>query len=153
MIGLTVDQAKGLFFDRDAVLSATNRAERNVFRTFGGTVRKIARRSIKKRKKASAPGQPPSSHVGLLKDKLFFMYEPVQHSVVIGPIRLRTRLTPEGKTVPQVLEEGGKQSLLFWNGRRFDRRPIEIAPRPYMKRAFDIALPEVPDMWRDSVRP
>jgi len=66
MIGVTIDQAKGMFFDRKAVTSAVDRTERRVLSRFGAFVRRGAKSSIRKRKRAAEAGMPPSSHTGLL---------------------------------------------------------------------------------------
>ena len=82
MIGLRIDRVKGLFFDSKKVVNATTRAERKVLSRFGAYVRRSARSSIRKRKKVSEPGKPPSSHTGLLKRFIFFAYDPGRKSVV-----------------------------------------------------------------------
>ncbi len=64
MIGMRVD--KRMFFDRKRVVDATDRATRRVLSKFGAFVRQTARRSIRRRRSVSQPGQPPSSHTGLL---------------------------------------------------------------------------------------
>ena len=84
-IGMKLNQAKGLFFDRQPVLNAVSRSERRVLSKFGAFVRRGARSSIRKRKSVSEPGSPPSSHTGLLRKMIFFVYEPARASVVIGP--------------------------------------------------------------------
>lgn len=60
-----LEAAKGNFFDRKAVLAAVDKATLRVLSKFGAFVRRRAKSSIRKRKKASPPGQPPSSHSGL----------------------------------------------------------------------------------------
>jgi len=64
MIGMKFKQ---MFFTSKAVLSATDRATRRVVSRFGAYVRRAAKSSIRKRKRISCPGKPPSSHTGLLK--------------------------------------------------------------------------------------
>ena len=90
MIVMTSDQAKGMFFDRKVVTNAVDRAARRVLSRFGAFVRRGARSSIRKRKRVAEPGMPPSSHTGLLKRNIFFLYEPHHSSVVIGPTLLGT---------------------------------------------------------------
>lgn len=143
MIGMRLNQAKGLFFDRPAVKNAVDRAERKVLTKFGAFVRRGARSSIRKRKAVSQPGSPPSSHVGLLKQNIFFVYEPNRSSVVIGPI-----LLGKGTDAPALLEHGGKVT------RRIRNRRVRMTyrPRPYMGPAFEREKPKLPAMWRDSVR-
>jgi len=50
-----------MFFDSKKVVSATDRATRRVLSRFGAFVRRTAKQSIRKRKKVSQPGSPPSS--------------------------------------------------------------------------------------------
>jgi len=159
MIGFRIDQAKGLFFDRQVVLDATTKTERQALSKFGAFVRTRAQTSLRRRKKASRPGRPPSSHVGLLKSKLFFAFDPSAHSVVIGPARLngttsQRRLDPKSKTVPELLEHGGPARLSLFDpgGGRRATRSIFVQPRPFMQPAFDAELPNAADLWRDSLK-
>lgn len=113
MIGFNFGTAKSLFFDRQVVLDSMDKAERKVLSKFGAFVRKRARTSIRKRKKPSAPGTPPSSHVGSLRRGILFAFEPEQHTVVIGPLFFpkgtgkRTGVIQRSHTVPEILEYGG----------------------------------------------
>ena len=144
MIGMKINQAKGLFFDRTAVTSATDRAQRKVLSRFGAFVRQGARTSIRKRRAISQPGSPPSSHTGLLRRNIFFVYEPIRSSVIIGPILLNGT----SGEAPALLEHGG-QTI----GRRRKKRVrMTYRPRPYMGPAFEREKPKLPAMWRDSVR-
>ena len=80
-----------LMFNTKAIRNHVDRATRKVLSKFGAFVRQTAKRSIRKRKSASPPGSPPSSHIGLLKRFIWFGYEPNKRSVVIGPARLSIR--------------------------------------------------------------
>lgn len=75
-----------LFFDGKKVMNAVDKAARNALSRFGAFVRQRARSLIRSRKRASLPGEPPSSHTGYLKNNIFFSYEPASQSVVIGPV-------------------------------------------------------------------
>src|SRR5690606_28852572 len=101
MIGFEITR---LFFDRKAVTSRVDRATRRVLSRFGAFVRRTARSSIRKRKRTSEPGKPPSSHTGMLKKFIFFGYDPRRDSVVIGPVRLSQKGRGEA---PSLLEYGG----------------------------------------------
>jgi hypothetical protein len=145
---------KKLFFDRSAVRSKLDAATRRVLSKFGAYVRRTARSSIRKRKKASAPGSPPSSHTGLLKKFIFFGYEPSHRSVVIGPVRLSQKGRGEA---PSLLEYGGSTkvehrgpSATLRTGKRMKK--ARIRPRPFMGPAFEAEQPKLPAMWRDSLR-
>jgi len=103
-------------------------------------VRTTARSSIRRRKVVSRPGQPPSSHTGLLKRFIFFGYDPARHSVVIGPVALARS---DGKA-PSLLEHGGMS--------RRAGRAVRYRRRPFMGPAMTKELPGLPKLWRDSVR-
>jgi len=142
MIGFDI---KRMFFDRQAVISKVDAATRRVLSKFGAFVRRSAKSSIRKRKKAAPPGQPPSSHTGLLKKFIFFGYDADRRSVVIGP----TRLNQKGRgEAPPLLEYGGKATLV----RRGKKKRVTYQARPYMGPAFEKEKPQLPAMWRGSVR-
>jgi len=139
---------KQMFFDRKAVTGAVDRATRKVLSRFGAFVRTGARHSIRKRKRASAPGEPPSSHTGLLRNFIFFGYDRDRRSVVIGPQRLNQKIGD----APQALEYGGPSTVVEGlRGRRRKRR-INIAARPFMGPAFEREKPKLPAMWANSVK-
>lgn len=131
------------FFDRTAVINAVDRAERRVLSRFGAFVRRGARSSIRRRKSVSQPGSPPSSHTGLLKRNIFFVYERQRSNVVIGPILLN-----KGTEAPAILEHGGAVT----QRRRKKRVRVTYRPRPFMGPAFEREKPKLPQMWRDSIR-
>ena len=137
-------RVKQLFFDRQAVMNAMDKATRRVLSRFGAFVRSTARRSIRKRKRPSLPGQPPSSHQGHLKRFLFFSYDPAARSVVIGPVKLGSK---KGST-PEVLEYGG----VSVNRRKGKTTRSVISARPYMGPAFKKEESKLAGLWRDSVR-
>jgi len=134
-----------LFFDKKAVRDKVDAGTRRVLSKFGAFVRRTARSSIRKRKKTSSPGSPPSSHIGLLKKFIFFGYEPAKRSVVIGPVRLSQKGRGEA---PSLLEYGGSTKVEH----RGKRKRAKVRPRPFMGLAFEKEQPKLPAMWRDSVR-
>lgn len=136
-----------LFFDRRAVLGRVDAAARAALSRFGAYVRQVARTSIRFRHRASAPGQPPSSHMGLLRRFIFFSYEPEKRSVIIGPARLNQKVG----NAPQALEYGGRsEDMVGLRGQR-RRRSLYIRARPYMGPAFEKVKPQLPDLWAGSV--
>jgi len=145
MIGFEV---KRMFFDSKTVRQKTDKATRRVLSRFGAFVRQTAKRSIRKRKKPSQPGKPPSSHLGLLKKFIFFGFDVVRRSVVIGPMRL----TQKGRgEAPSVLEYGGVVTMRA--GRREGKRKkAHIRPRPFMGPAMEKEQQQLPALWRDSVK-
>src|SRR5690242_12299768 len=82
---------RDLFFDRKAVVDATTVAERKALSRIGAFVRRRARSSLRRRKRVSRPGEPPSVHskddTANLKN-ILFAYEPSHRRVVIGPVGL-----------------------------------------------------------------
>ena len=148
MIGYRIDKMKGLFFDSARVVAATSRAERKVLSRFGAFVRRGARSSIRKRKAVSKPGQPPSSHAGLLKKFIFFAYEPNKQSVVIGPARLNKTT---GDALP-ALEYGGRTKIVARRRQNRKVRTISIQARPFMGPAFEREKPKLPALWAGSVK-
>jgi len=129
-----------MFFDKKAVRDKVDAGTRRVLSKFGAFVRRTARSSIRKRKRTSRPGQPPSSHTGLLKRFIFFGYDPRKESVVIGPVRLSQKGRGEA---PALLEHGGTGKV--------QKKRVRYKPRPYMGPAFEKEQPKLPAMWRDSV--
>jgi hypothetical protein len=147
MIGLK--EMKGSFFDAPKVVRAVDKATRRVLSKFGAYVRTAAKSSIRKRKKASAAGCPPSSHTGLLKKFIFFGYDTATRSVVIGPIRLNST---DG-TAPAALEYGGMTRIT--TRRKGPRITVsaKIVSRPFMHPALQKELPKLPATWADSIKP
>ena len=147
MIGMV---CKKMFFDRKAVLGRVDKATRRVLSRFGAFVRTGARSSIRRRKKVSEPGKPPSSHSGDLKRRIYFGYDRVRESVVIGPARLNQKIG----NAPQALERGGV-SIVAEGPRRQSRRRkrrVMIRARPFMGPAFEREKPKLPAMWANSVK-
>lgn len=144
MIGIRADQAKGMFFDQAKVKRAAGRAQARVFARFGAYVRRRARQSIRKRRRISKPGEPPSSHTGALKRFIYFVYDRAQQSVIVGPVLL------PGKPgdAPEALEYGGRSATIE-DGKRAS---MIIQPRPFMEPAFEEEQPKLPGMWRDAIR-
>jgi hypothetical protein len=150
---LKLDAMKGMFFDRAAVMKAADAGTRKVLSKFGAFVRTSAKSSIRKRRRASEPGMPPSSHTGLLKKFIFFGYDASKKSVVIGP----TLLNGKAGTAPEALEYGGTAVLMVRKqgmtrkGQR-EKKVIQIKKRPYMQPAFDKNLPQLPSLWANSIK-
>ena len=152
MISMVVKQ---MFFDRKAVTNSTDRASRRVLSRFGAFVRTAARSSIRTRRRISAPGQPPSSHLGLLKKLIYFGFDPGRQSVVIGPTLLHQK---NRGGAPELLEYGGTAHrdsvFLDYKNRTVTRRSgrVKYRPRPYMTPAFNREKVKLPALWQASVK-
>lgn len=138
---------KSMFFDRAKIIRAVSRAKRQVLSKAGAFIRQRARSSIRKRKGTSRPGEPPSSHTGLLRRFILFGYDRRSDSVVVGAVGFRR------STAPNVLEFGGRTTVE--SGRRAKRRRsrvVRIAARPYMRPALEKEKSNLPALWRNSVK-
>lgn len=149
------------FFDRRAVLGATDAASRRNLSRFGAFARTAARSRIRYRDAISAPGSSPSAHrtmtrpqarrgpgktqgVSPLREYLFFAFDTHTRSVVIGPARLAGKLG----NAPEALEYGTTSTVRDGES----TRTVRIRARPYMAPAFEQAKHELPSIWANSVR-
>lgn len=142
---------KEFFFDRERVRRAMSETKQRVLNHIGGTIRKIARHSIRPRNNynlASPPGKPPYSHRGLLRKLILYGYDRSSDSVVIGPVGFTN------SNVPNVLEFGGMSTRTNWDSgsNSVVHKRVRIRPRPYMRPALQEELPKIPYRWRGSVR-
>ena len=161
-------EAKAGFFDRRAVMAATDNATRQVLSKFGAFVQRRAKSSIRapgadrdapkirnaqgrlvfRRLRASKPGDPPFSRTGLLKKFIFFSFDSDRRSVVIGPTLINK---PTG--APETLEYGGTvDAPRWWKQDGKPMRRVRIEKRPYMQPAFDKERKSMPQMWKDAIR-
>lgn len=116
MLNATIETAKSRFFDRAPIDRVVDRQTKKAFSKFGAYVRRKAKGLIRKvgKKGASArPGQPPKSRTGLLKDHIYFAYDPTNKSVVIGPARLENLDRGQSRRTPGLLERGGYVTRLM----------------------------------------
>jgi hypothetical protein len=151
------------FFDRPAIDRALDRKTKRVLTGVGAQVRNAVRWSMKKapararkkyievlkrfaqhqatseeldaarRKTVSRKNEPPFYRIRLLKDRIYFGYEPDTRSVVIGPVRFESSYvkSTQGKTGAELLEEGGMASFNELRGR--GRYQTYVHKRPYME--------------------
>jgi len=134
-----------MFFDRVKIKNKADAATKKRLSKFGAFVRKRARESIRKRKASSKPGQPPSSHTGLLKQFIFFGYDSTRRSVVIGPVVLARKASG----IPEVLEYGGNVTIQWGKARG---KTVFIEARPYMNPAFDEEVGRASSLWVNSIK-
>jgi len=160
--GVNFLRATGRFASEIRKLTlAIDRTERRVLFKMGAYTRKVAKRSIRKRKSKSAAGSPPSSHVGTLRNNIWFAVRP--EKVIIGPSALRFRNIRH-------LEYGGVG--LFYT--TLDDRGLDTAPvrsrvlgssngtfakgrfnsRPFMRPAAAETLKTstLASIWRNALR-
>ena len=159
-------KANLLFFDKPAVTQAVSAAARKQLSKAGAFVRQTAKNSIKsarksKRKKVlsqskrakakraksrekkpservSKPGNPPFSHIGTLKKRIFFAWDAVSQSVVVGPT---ANMRAEA---PKLLEFGGTVT------RR--GKVLNYAARPFMGPALEKNVGLFAGLFHDSIK-
>jgi len=140
-LDLQLAELRAGFFDTESVRRSLDAATRKSLSKFGAFVRTRARSSVRKRKKVSEPGAPPSSHEGSLKRLILFAYDPARKSVVIGPARF------ERGEAPPLLEYGG---TVVRQGRDGPRRLV-YRPRPFIGPAAAAELPRLGDAIRSAI--
>lgn len=175
--GLKPAAFKASFFDRAAVIARVDRGKSKAMARSGALVRTIARRSIRKRKGTSLPGQAPSSHKESghrLRDRIFFAHDATSGGVVIGPEATKHYQNKAGTLqaglATETLEYGGSIGIVEkdfygdgkWvavNHRRRRRtgerrrvRWVRIKPRPYMGPALNKAAPQIATFWKNSIK-
>jgi hypothetical protein len=146
-------EKKQFFFDRQIVIDAVGRAGAKNLSKAGSFIQRSARSSLRRRKKVSPPGEPPSVHtkdrVATLKN-IWFVFEPRQRSVVVGPLKLNgSRLEGSNRsTVPALHELGGFAVVTS----RKQKRRAKYARRPFMGPAMERELPKFVGLWANSVK-
>jgi len=137
---------KGLFFDRQRITAALNKARRRALGRAGACVRTVAKRSIRKRKKSSAPGQPPSSHEGSLRQLIYFGYDARADTYVVGPIGFKK------SEAPHALEHGGQATITKYRKGKKVKKRITIKPRPFMGPALEKGEDRLVRGWANSIK-
>lgn len=131
------------FFDRKRIVNRLSKISLRFLNRAGGHTRKVARRSMRRRKGASPPGSPPFAHTGYLRDYLFYGLDEIRDSVVIGP-SLLAGAERRGVSVPSLHEFGGS----IFNART--GRDDIYEPRPYMGPALELTEPLLPGFFNEA---
>lgn len=176
-MAFTVDyRLKDMFFDRPEVIRRLAAAERKSLSRSGAFVRRRMRSLLRRRKRVSVAGEPPSVHskdnVANLKNILFAFDG--KDAVVIGPVGLNQVNMVEGSSmpVPELMERGGIVRIRevsndggqTWRrrdlrrnareGQKFRIRSAIYKPRPYASRALEEERKAgtLDKVWAGSVR-
>lgn len=104
----------------------------SIFRA-AAAIRLTIRRSIRRRKKASAPGKPPHTRRGQLKRAILYAVNKERQEAVIGAAH------SEVGTSGRAHEKGGT-----YKGEHYDQRPF-AGP------GLEAIRPRLPSFWRGSV--
>ena len=108
---------KLLHFDAARVRRAMDAVTRRALSRAGAFIRQRAKTSIRKCKGISRPGDPPHSHAGHLRRLIFFAWDAITESMVIGPVPFK-----EGEA-PSLLEFGGTAARRIPVPRNWSTRP------------------------------
>lgn len=137
------------FAETRRVLAKFEAQARKAIYLQSGYIRATARNSMRPGKpgRPSAPGSPPHYITRLLKDFLFFSWDPIQNSMVIGPAAIGR------STTPRVLEEGGTSGKTYFKrGTQWVKGTVQIKARPYMAPALQKSQEKLSEFWSKSVR-
>jgi hypothetical protein len=145
---LTFKQIKGGFFDLAKIKDDVEKKHAKVQSKFGADTRRTMQTSLRYRKKASAPGQPPSVHRGKggkspLRELIFFSRDPSTNSVVIGPLAFKRKAA-------RTLEQGGLTRIFDAEAKKY--KTIYVRKRPFVRPAGDKEAKRFPDLLRSLVK-
>lgn len=128
------------FLDRPTVIEALEHKYRIDMMRLGGFLRTTMQKLMRHRDRPSKPGEAPTSWrrskggEGALRALIEFGYDTKEHTLICGPQKITSPTFPlGGKSVPQLLNEGGVASIRLLDGSRGYRT---FAARPFV----DVAL-------------
>ena len=121
-------------FDARKIVKAAKKANITNLGHAGAAIRLTARRSIRRNNKAAAPGTPPHTRKGRLKNAIKYAVVKDKQSVVIGPD------VAVAGTSGRAHEFGGHY------------RDENYPRRPFMGPALEKVKDRLPPMWAGSVR-
>lgn len=174
MIGIRIDKAKSMFFDRQTIVDPFEKARFRVLSKAGAFIRQRFKSIVRPGKGTSRPGQPPKSHQGDVRKFCYFGYDKNTKSVVVGPAQTnKVYFDGDGKPLSgpatEVLDKGGQiQVLEFLDGGKWRRvnlrskrraagfqtrlRKVQIEARPAIVPAMMDELPKFPELWRNAIQ-
>ena len=148
-------EMKKAFFDREKIKRALDRQQRRSISKSLAFVRTRARSLLRRRKRVSSAGSPPSVHTsGPGLKTILFAYDTRIKGGVVGPVKLNKSMNGS-TTTPSLLEFGATvkveetQSLSDGKWYRRDRRrklgigqkrrvrSVQYQPRPFMTPALE----------------
>ena len=107
---MSVGMRGNAFFNSAAVLRDVGRRKRRALSKQGAFVRRAARSSMRRRKKPSPPGKPPSVHSSEPNLRtIYFVWESQNETVLVGAPDFRNPATSD--PAPGLHEKGGKTTL------------------------------------------
>jgi phage gpG-like protein len=123
-------------FDARKIDRAARKASITSLGHAAAAIRKAARKSIRRRKRPSRPGQPPSSPKGKLKRARAILYAVDKHkqAAVIGPTATMM----------------GQAAAAHEHGGRYKQQ--DYPARPFMRPALQETAPRLPRHWAGSIK-
>lgn len=165
---------RNMFFDRLAVQARVDAQKRKRLSKAGAYVQRTARTSLRRKTTRPAP-QPPATHSPEPNlRKIWFVFDPLSASVVVGPVAFNKRLRKSNRTtVPELMEHGGSAEVTeyaeehtlqwmlgaeFFKRKHFRRvavrrRMARYAARPFMGPALDRERGKFPELFRNCIGP
>lgn len=134
----------GQYVDESAGLAkAVRKAGYDALRRLGFIVRKQAQDSIEVDDRPSPPGEPPHTRQKRLPRSILYGVEkdPLPN-VVIGPSKNLTGM------LGHAMEAGGPSLV---SASTPNRRPVDLAPRPFMAPALAAEIGELPGLLADKL--
>ena len=122
---------------KDETRKVRAKAQQGNFKSLGhagAAIRLTAKRSIRRRKKASPEGQPPSTRKGQLRGAIRYEVEKQKDLVVIGPEHSKV----------------GTSASAHEHGGRYKRQ--RYPKRPFMGPALNKTKDRLPKLWAGSVK-
>lgn len=159
---------KKSFFDRQKVATRVEKVRLKNLSKCGAFVRTAARSSLRRRKRTSLPGQPPSVHstdaFATLKN-ILFGYDASTKGVIVGPVAINGNK----QDVPRLMEKGGfaKRRAKYAPARtakgRIKKRGVQVVrlknertanyePRPFMGPALRREMKKFAKVWKNTVK-
>jgi len=132
-------------FDASAVRKKAAQGRRRALFRGGFAVRKSAQASMKRRRTASKPGQPPAAHLGFLRRLVLVGWDSQREVAVVGP-KVRASANPGAA---QANEHGGRFVRKIGG-----RKPMRVVypARPFMAPALRRELPEILKAWKGVIK-
>ncbi len=112
----------------------------------GGYCRRVMRNSIKEGSGHAPMNSPPLSHMGLLKDFIYYAVDKADLTVTIGPAKINR----PGRT-PEVLEYGGPSTIKVGFGANEHLEDVYIPARPYARPALLETQTHLAEIIKDSI--
>ena len=132
-------EMKKYFFDRQVVQNEIDKQQRRSISRSLAFVRRRARSLLRRRKRVSAVGSPPSVHKDPGLKTILFAYDMRTKGGIVGPVKLnQVNMTATGSVpVPGIMELGGtvriQETQSITNGEWY-RRNLKRQNKPGQKR-------------------